>query len=95
MRTEELKTSEYQSEKWRKRRSEIIARDGAKCKWCGHNGMDDNYLQVHHRQYHYVWKDGHSARRELWNYEDKYLVTLCEKCHKEGHTHYKVPVYDV
>jgi hypothetical protein len=28
-----------------------------------------------------------------WDYEDRYLVTLCKKCHEAGHALIKVPTY--
>lgn len=93
--TEQVLPKKYLTEKWRKRRSEILARDGFTCQWCGHQGGDNNHLQVHHRQYITVWNGGIGVQKEPWDYQDLYLVTLCTNCHKEGHKHYKIPNYDV
>jgi len=55
--------------RWYAKRRIILERDGFACTHCGFN----DELQVHHKQYF----------RGLmpWEYEDKYLVTLCACCH--------------
>ena len=72
-------------ERWRKKRREILIRDGSQCVNCS---AREN-LQVHHRQYHFQIK----LRRykEPWDYPDVLMITLCEPCHKRGHSLYKVP----
>lgn len=60
--------------KWQMRRLEIMKRDGAKCRECG---RDDITLNVHHAYY--------VSNREVWDYPDFSLTTLCEDCHKEKH----------
>ena len=73
------------TERWRQKREEILERDNRKCRNCGKS----QNLHVHHRQYHIDSKTG--LQREVWDYDNKYLVTLCETCHETGHQQYKVP----
>ena len=57
--------------RWQKKRLEIMERDNFTCQRC----LDiESSLQVHHR--HYEWDE------DPWDYDDRYLVTLCEKCHE-------------
>ena len=74
---------------WLDKRSIILKRDGNKCRYCGAS----NYLQVHHRQYHTCSKTG--MKKNPWQYDDKYLVTLCRKCHENGHNQFTVPTYPI
>ena len=30
-------------------------------------------------------------RKFPWDYDDKYLITLCKDCHNRGHAKYVVP----
>lgn len=59
--------------RWKKRRMEIMRRDGFRCQRCGTRGE----LNVHHRWYAY----GHKP----WEYPDRCLVTLCRRCHRRVH----------
>lgn len=77
------------TDSWRERRAKILDRDLNRCRNCGSKAG----LEVHHRQYHKQRLTG--AFRRPWEYEDKYLVTLCSRCHKAGHEQYKVPVFNV
>ncbi len=72
---------------WKAKREEILRRDQQRCRNCG----SKTGLQVHHRQYHINPATG--LKREPWHYSNKYLVTLCDKCHKTGHQHYTIPVF--
>lgn len=75
--------------RWKKKRKQILLRDGKKCRSCGSSHL----LQVHHRQYHVL---KYSGQFKLpWNYDNKYLITLCEKCHNAGHLKFKVPVFSI
>lgn len=72
--------------RWLEKKARIIQRDNYQCKICGSNW----HLVVHHKQYH-VHKN--SGKKFLpWEYDNKYLVTLCESCHKKGHDLYDIPV---
>ena len=86
-------TTEYynllKSPQWIEKRITILARDNNKCRCCGAT----TELHVHHRQYH-----ASKRTREMllpWNYKDKYLITLCEKCHLAGHTKYRVQTFTI
>ncbi|GDX48850.1 hypothetical protein LBMAG25_16680 [Bacteroidota bacterium] len=76
-------------ERWQARRSEILARDGQCCKCCG----SASNLQVHHRQYHKNEADKQWVNP--WEYDGKYLITLCETCHTNGHQHYNIPIFNI
>lgn len=65
---------QIKSPKWQKRRLEILQRDDFKCQICGDS---EKTLNVHHLMYH---KD-----RNIWEYEDFELITLCEDCHEYQH----------
>lgn len=72
-------------EEWREKRKIILGRDGYKCRNCS----SDSALQVHHRQYHINLKTG--EKLPPWQYNERYLITLCTQCHEAGHNHYKIP----
>lgn len=57
--------------KWQKKRLQILDRDNWECQWCGD---DKSELHVHHL----VYRKGN----EPWEYDDRELLTLCEKCHR-------------
>lgn len=67
--------------RWWVRRNEILERDDYCCQDCLRSPRNNisNYiiLQVHHFEY--------IEGRMAWEYEDKYLITLCEECHKKWH----------
>ncbi|MBP6872889.1 MAG: HNH endonuclease [Bacteroidales bacterium] len=90
--TEELR-KEYeellQRPEWQSRRGQIMKRDLMRCRICGSPVL----LQVHHRQYHRV--GGNGEFRKPWDYQDRYLITLCESCHKRGHQQYRIPVFNL
>lgn len=69
---------QYQSDYWKRKRLEIIRRDGWKCLACfGTNKV----LQVHHLYYE---KD-----KFIWEYDDDAYVTLCKDCHEIIHNDLK------
>lgn len=57
--------------RWQKMRLKIFERDNWKCQYCG---STNKTLHVHHKLY----KKGCNP----WEYEDTFLITLCEKCHQ-------------
>lgn len=59
------------SPQWQKKRLEIMQRDNFTCQYCG---CKDKTLHIHHK----VYKNG----KKPWEYDDKYLITLCDKCHE-------------
>lgn len=50
---------------------------------------DDKFadLNIHHKYY--------IRDKKAWEYEDKSLITLCEKCHQLEHQNNNIPVKDV
>lgn len=73
------------SRQWQEKRSQILRRDGNKCTICGATDQ----LVVHHKQYHY--KSVSNRKCDPWDYDNKYLTTLCQSCHQRGHELYKIP----
>lgn len=65
---------QIKSPKWQKRRLEIMQRDSFTCQICGET---EKQLHVHHTIY--------IPGREIWDYFDSNLITLCEDCHKKEH----------
>jgi hypothetical protein len=86
-------TTEYnillKSPKWIEKRKIILARDNNKCRCCGAT----TGLHVHHRQYHVNKQTGNFQLP--WKYQNKYLITLCDKCHTAGHSKFKVPSFTI
>lgn len=74
--------------RWLEKRAKIIARDNYRCAICG----SENDLVVHHKQYHV---NERGERLQPWQYEDKYLITLCKSCHQRGHDKYEIPIKKV
>lgn len=60
--------------RWQKKRLEIFQRDNWQCQSCD---CTDITLHVHHLKYF--------PNLEPWEYDNKYLVTYCEKCHNTEH----------
>lgn len=65
---------QLKSPKWQKKRLEILNRDNFTCQICG---ATDKQLHVHHTTY--------ISGKEIWDYNDFQLITLCDECHKEEH----------
>lgn len=59
------------SPQWQKKRLEIMQRDNFTCQFCG---CKDRTLHIHHK----VYEKG----KKPWEYEDKDLITLCDRCHE-------------
>lgn len=57
--------------KWQRKRLEIMQRDDFKCRLCGD---DETTLHIHHKEY--------INGNKPWEYEESYLITLCEHCHR-------------
>lgn len=83
----------YQEElkdvRWQSKSNQIKKRDGNKCLNCG----SKSYLQVHHRQYHFILKL--NAFKKPWDYPSDVLITLCQSCHFSGHKYYKIPTLKI
>lgn len=76
------------TERWRSKRKEILERDNRKCRNCGCG----KNLEIHHRQYHRDSKTG--LKREPWDYDNKYLITMCNVCHETGTNQFTIPVFN-
>ena len=76
-------------QRWLSKRKEILERDTNQCILCG----NQNKLQVHHRQYHLIKATG--TFKPPWDYDNHLLITLCESCHKRGHSTFKVPIIKI
>lgn len=74
---------------WKAKRNEILKRDAHRCIIC----KRQEALQVHHRQYHFIVRE--NQFQLPWNYSNHLLITLCETCHKRGHSKYKVPIINI
>jgi len=64
--------------RWQKRKKEILFLDNNKCRRCG---TKFEMLNVHHLCY--------IKGREIWDYRDNQLITLCEICHRHTHEEMK------
>jgi hypothetical protein len=71
--------------RWKSKRLEILKRDSYSCMACKKN----KNLQIHHRQYHFLVRE--NQYKAPWDYDNYLLISLCELCHKRGHSIYKVP----
>ena len=58
---------------WKIKRLQILNRDQHKCKICNSN----KNLNIHHMLYF--------PKKIAWEYENQYLITLCENCHTNEH----------
>lgn len=59
---------------WQRKRLEIFKRDQWACTQCG---CDYRTLHIHHK----IYIKGSNP----WEYEDDYLITLCQLCHQKEH----------
>ena len=64
---------QLQTQEWRELSDRIKRRDADSCQTC----MSLTNLQVHHKRY--------ISGRKAWEYEDSYLITLCDTCHNKVH----------
>lgn len=63
--------------RWQRKRLEIMERDGWACRHC-FAGKEIITLNVHHTYYS-------NLAEGPWDYHNDSLITLCEKCHHDGH----------
>ena len=69
------------SQKWKKKRAEILLRDHNQCKICG----GKSHLQCHH-----IYSLDNSPELKL---ENTNLITLCDNCHHDVHNQIYSTVY--
>ena len=62
--------------RWQKKRLKILERDNWTCRGCSDA---KNTLAVHHLKYF--------PDKEPWECPDKFLLTLCEECHRQEREH--------
>ena len=74
--------SKLKNKKWIEKRSVILKRDNYICTVCGSNKC----LQVHYTYY--------INGRDPWQYPNKSLLTLCEKCHTDYHMFNEVNIIE-
>jgi len=74
---------------WISKRAEILSRDFRSCVICKRSDS----LQIHHRQYHFIVSE--NKFKLPWEYAENLLITLCDSCHKRGHTKFKVPIIKI
>lgn len=73
-------SEQLKTKEWARKRKKIMTRDSFMCTAC--NSKED--LCVHHTIY--------IKGRFAWEYKDSLLITLCNKCHHEYHSHHEVEV---
>ena len=61
-------------QRWEDKRIHILKRDGNHCKLCG----SYENLHVHHILY--------EEDTDPWDYDENYLITVCEFCHNRIHS---------
>jgi 5-methylcytosine-specific restriction endonuclease McrA len=64
---------QLKTKEWYYVRDRVLERDRHKCTNCGTR----RDLQVHHKEY--------IKGLKAWEYNDSYLVTLCDVCHRIEH----------
>lgn len=67
----------YNSEKWKRKRKSILARDSYKCQICKRYGKAREATEVHHIK--------HVDEYPELAYVDSNLVSLCRACHNKQH----------
>ena len=73
---------QLKTDEWQKVRDRIILRDNGECQLC----MRKEFLRVHHKQYLFG--------KKAWEYDDRFLITLCAFCHAKFHDKEKSPVLE-
>ena len=68
---------DYTSAKWRKKKAQILRRDGYMCQECKRYGRRREAKIVHHIQ--------HEDEHPELAYVDSNLKSLCEACHNKAH----------
>lgn len=68
---------DYNSQKWKRKRLQILKRDGYMCQHCKRYGKAAPATTVHHIQ--------HADEYPEMAFVDKNLISLCEGCHNKQH----------
>ena len=64
----------FKDPRWQRKRLEVFKRDDFKCQHCG---ATEKTLHAHHLCY--------IKGLDPWDYEDIFIVTLCDGCHEQFH----------
>nr|DAL38850.1 MAG TPA_asm: NinG recombination protein [Caudoviricetes sp.] len=70
-------TFSYNSPRWKRKRLQILKRDGYMCQHCKRYGKAVPATTVHHIQ--------HADEYPEMAFADKNLISLCEGCHNKQH----------
>jgi 5-methylcytosine-specific restriction endonuclease McrA len=68
---------DYNSQKWKRKRLQILKRDGYMCQHCKRYGKAVPATTVHHIK--------HADEYPEMAFADKNLISLCEGCHNKQH----------
>ncbi len=68
---------DYNSRRWKKKRKEILRRDGYLCQLCKRYGKQTEAVTVHHIK--------HADEYPELAFSDDNLVSLCNACHNKQH----------
>lgn len=68
---------DYNSRRWKKKRKEILRRDGYLCQLCKRYGKQTEAVTVHHIK--------HADEYPEFAFADDNLVSLCNACHQKAH----------
>lgn len=68
---------DYNSQRWKRKRQQILKRDGYMCQHCKRYGKAVPATTVHHIQ--------HVDEHPEMAFVDKNLISLCEGCHNKQH----------
>ncbi|CAB5238309.1 HNHc domain containing protein [uncultured Caudovirales phage] len=74
MRTTKTYAEKLLDPRWQKKRLEVLNNANFQCEICGDK---ESTLHVHHK--HYI------KGREVWEYDNQQLISLCKECHKGQH----------
>ena len=66
----------YNDPLWLNFSSQLKQKHGWKCEKCGYVGGN---LRAHHLAY------SANKSRDPWNYHERHLIVICEKCHRKEH----------
>jgi len=64
---------QIKTKEWQLKRQLILERDNFECQMC----MNRENLVVHHKKY--------LSGLMAWQYEDRFLITICKDCHDSHH----------
>ena len=72
----------YKSYDWQLRRAEVLALDKWECQMCKAKGKYSKAVIVHHIKH---LKDRPDLAMQIYDGEQRQLISLCRACHEECH----------